>query len=85
MSDQDSDSDDVAQLRENLPNDFDGRAAELKRRSENRDLTDAEKQIVGEDIKQLAEAMQPVMRKISHLMPELASELGGELQRRNDK
>jgi len=83
MSDQDTDE--VAELRENLPDDLDERAAELKRRSKNRDLTDAEKQIVGEDIKQLAEAMQPVMRKISHLMPDLASELGGELQRRNDE
>jgi len=79
------DSDEVTELRENLPDDLDERAAELKQRSKNRDLTDAEKQIVGEDIKQLAEAMQPVMRKISHLMPELASELGGELQRRNDE
>jgi predicted nucleic acid-binding Zn-ribbon protein len=83
MSDQDSDE--VTELRESLPDDLDERAGELKQRSENRDLTDAEKQIVGEDIKQLAEAMQPVMRKISHLMPELASELGSELQRRNDK
>jgi len=81
----DQDTDEVTELRESLPDDLDERAGELKRRSENRDLTDAEKQIVGEDIKQLAEAMQPVMRKISHLMPELASELGGELQRRNDK
>jgi len=85
MSDQDSDDDDVAQLRESLPDNLDERAAELKRRSEKRELTDAEKQIVGEDIKQLAEAMQPLMRKISHLMPELASELGAELQRRNDE
>ncbi|AFH22114.1 hypothetical protein OSG_eHP16_00110 [environmental Halophage eHP-16] len=83
MSEQDTDE--VTELRESLPDDLDERAAELKQRSENRDLTDAEKQIVGEDIKQLAEAMQPVMRKISHLMPELASELGGELQRRNDE
>jgi predicted nucleic acid-binding Zn-ribbon protein len=81
----DQDTDEVSELRESLPDDLDERAAELKQRSKNRDLTDAEKQIVGEDIKQLAEAMQPVMRKISHLMPELASELGGELQRRNDK
>jgi len=81
----DTDTDEVTELRENLPDDLDERAAELKQRSKNRDLTDAEKQIVGEDIKQLAEAMQPVMRKISHLMPELASELGGELQRRNDE
>jgi len=83
MSEQDTDE--VTELRESLPDDLDERAGELKQRSENRDLTDAEKQIVGEDIKQLAEAMQPVMRKISHLMPELASELGGELQRRNDE
>jgi len=83
MSEQDTDE--VTELRESLPDDLDERAGELKQRSENRDLTDAEKQIVGEDIKQLAEAMQPVMRKISHLMPELASELGSELQRRNDK
>jgi len=81
----DQDTDEVSELRESLPDDLDERAAELKQRSKNRDLTDAEKQIVGEDIKQLAEAMQPVMRKISHLMPELASELGGELQRRNDE
>jgi len=80
-----SDNDTVSQVRENLPDEFDKRAIELKQRAENRELTDAEKQIVGEDIKQLAEAMQPVMRKISHLMPELASELGGELQRRNDE
>jgi len=81
----DQDTDEVTELRESLPDDIDERADELKQRAENRDLTDAEKQIVGEDIKQLAEAMQPVMRKISHLMPELASELGGELQRRNDE
>ncbi|AFH22859.1 hypothetical protein OSG_eHP36_00160 [environmental Halophage eHP-36] len=79
------DSDEVTELRENLPDGLDERTVELKQRSKTRDLTDAEKQIVGEDIKQLAEAMQPVMRKISHLMPELASELGGELQRRNDE
>ena len=83
MSDQDTNE--VTELRETLPDDLDKRAIELKQRAENRELTDAEKQIVGEDIKQLAEAMQPVMRKISHLMPELASKLGGELQRRNDK
>ncbi|AFH23151.1 hypothetical protein OSG_eHPE5_00185 [environmental Halophage eHP-E5] len=81
----DQDTDEVTELRESLPDDIDERADELKQRAENRDLTDAEKQIVGEDIEQLVEAMQPVMRKISHLMPELASKLGGELQRRNDK
>jgi len=81
----DQDSDEVTELRENLPDDFDERAAELKQRSEKRGLTDAERQIVSEDIKQFTEAMQPVMRKISHLMPDLASELSAELKRRNDE
>jgi len=73
MSEPDTDDGAVAQPREELPDDFGERATELKRRSESRGLTDAERRVIAEDMKHFIEAMQPVMRKLSHQLPEFES------------
>jgi len=39
-------------------------------REESRGLTDAERRVIEEDMKQFIEATQPVMRKVSHQLPE---------------
>jgi len=70
MSEPDTDDGAVDQPREELPDDSGERAAELKRRSESRGLTDAERRVIEEDMKQFIEATQPVMRKVSHQLPE---------------
>jgi len=59
-----SDNDTVTQVRESLPDDIDKRAFELKQRAENRELTDAERQVVAEDIEQMVDALRPIIAEI---------------------
>jgi len=77
-----SDNDTVSQVRESLPDDFDKRALELKQRAENRELTDAERQVVAEDIQQMADALQPMIREINGFVSDLASDMSEHLNRR---
>lgn len=60
-----SDNDTVTQVRENLPDDIDARATELKRRAENRELTDAEKQVAVEDMQEMVDALKPVIWRLT--------------------
>jgi len=83
MSESDHDND-VTQLQEELPDDRTERILELQRRSENRDLTDAEARVVEEDGKQILREMQPVMYNLSDLVSEITSELIDMFQWRND-
>jgi len=62
-----SDTDDVGvdEVRESLPDDIDARATELKRRAENRELTDAEKQVAVEDMQEMVDALKPVIWRLT--------------------
>jgi hypothetical protein len=60
-----SDNDTVTQVRESLPDDIDARATELKRRAENRELTDAEKQVAVEDMQEMVDALKPVIWRLT--------------------
>jgi len=60
-----SDNDTVTQIRESLPDDIDARATELKRRAENRGLTDAEKQVAVEDMQEMVDALKPVIWRLT--------------------
>jgi hypothetical protein len=77
-----SDNDTVSQVRENLPDDFDKRALELKQRAENRELTDAERQVVAEDMQQMTDALRPMIREINGLVSDLASDMSEYMNRR---
>jgi len=80
MSEPDTDDGAVAQLREKLPDDFDKRALELKQRAENRELTDAERQVVAEDMQQMTDALRPMIREINGIVSDLASDISDTLE-----
>jgi hypothetical protein len=80
-----SDNDTVSQVRENLPDDIDKRAIELKQRAENRELTDAERQVVAEDVQQMADALRPIIREINNITRHLASNISDTLEEVTDE
>jgi len=88
----DTDEVDVDEVRENLPDDIDARATELKRRGENRELTDAEKQVVAEDIQQMSEdiqqmadALRPIIRELNNILLDFASNISDTLEQETDE